>query len=436
MPSEVKNKLADLALNSDLTMIDKKDFVALGRQYFVESERSKSIGSFRDARQALNGAEVTELQAMLKKANDKKGKIQAGAIGTQGYPNLSGREAAQIERDYLKGKFNLNNNGGKMDKADQLGAIYDEMAKIYQQTVQNPKEILISSNLINKKKANAVYNTAESAVGVNLAAIQSQGFQGFLQFTKDASNINFYDMKNNPVSFYGPNISGVEKTKEIYEDEDDIYRHVKIGEMILRDYYNNMGKKDYKTFNLSSVQVAVEDRNKAAMIVYPTMDVLKKLKEAEGKGLLDEELINTIATNGISFVSDRKNFNNWLIKGNELDPTEAMVNALGKISYTDPMGGGSYKIEKDEFGTAPYKVSLTYDELQPDGTKIQITKVVPPVNFQNNISIASNLAKDALRDQAQDNMRIWQTFLAQGYKPGVSQVNSQQNVQRSFTFNQ
>ncbi len=386
--------------------------------------------------EALNGAEVTELQAMLKKANDKKGKIQAGAIGTQGYPNLSGREAAQIERDYLKGKFNLNNNGGKMDKADQLGAIYDEMAKIYQQTVQNPKEILISSNLINKKKANAVYNTAESAVGVNLAAIQSQGFQAFLQFTKDASNINFYDMKNNPVSFYGPNISGVEKTKEIYEDEDDIYRHVKIGEMILRDYYNNMGKKDYKTFNLSSVQVAVEDRNKAAMIVYPTMDILKKLKEGEGKGLLDEELINTIATNGISFVSDRKNFNNWLIKGNEIDPTEAMINALGKISYTDPMGGGSYKIEKDEFGTAPYKVSLTYDELQPDGTKIQITKVVPPVNFQNNISIASNLAKDALRDQAQDNMRIWQTFLAQGYKPGVSQVNSQQNVQRSFTFNQ
>lgn len=432
MPSEVKNKLADLALNSDLTMIDRKDFVALGRQYFVESERSKSVNSFRDARQTLNGAEVAELQAMLKKANDKKGKIQTGAIPTPGYPNLTGREIAQIERDYLKGKFNLNNNGGKMDKADQLGAIYDEMAKIYQQTVQNPKEILSSSNLINKKKANAVYNTAESAVAVNLAAIQSQGFQAFLQFTKDASNINFYDMRNNPVSFYGPNISGVEKTKEMYEDEDDIYRHVKIGEMILRDYYNNMGKKDYKTFNLSSVQVAIEDRNKAAMVVYPTMDVLKKLKEAEGKGLLDEELINTIATNGISFVSDRKNFNNWLIKGNELDPSEAMLNALGKISYEDPMGGGSYIIEKDYSGASPYKVSIKYAELQPDGSKVDVTRVIPPVNFQNNISIASNLAKDNLRQMAEYNMMVWKQFQAQSYRPGVSKVNPQGEVARSL----
>jgi len=432
LPIETRNKLSDLMLNSDLTLIDKKDFVAFGKQYIkIRPTSNIGYGHTEKALNSLTSAEKAELNEILRKANDKAGKRPYGSIGySNEYSNLTGAEGKQIMRDYVSGKFL------RADKEKYLGSLYDNMAKIYQQTVQNPKEILSSSNMINKKKANAIYNTAESAVGVNLAAIQSQGFQGFLQFTKDASNINFYDMKNNPVSFYGPNISGVEKTKEIYEDEDDIYRHVKIGEMILRDYYNNMGKKDYKTFKLSSVQVAVENRNKAAMIVYPTMDVLKKLKEAEGKGLLDEELINTIATNGISFVSDRKNFNNWLIKGNELDPTEAMVNALGKISYEDPMGGGSYLIEKDQFGAAPYKVSVKLAELQPDGSKREVTTVIPPVNFQNNISLASNLAKQYLQEMADYNMKVWRAFQSQNYKPGVSQANPQQNIQRSFTFNQ
>jgi hypothetical protein len=427
LPIETRNKLSDLMLNSDLTLIDKKDFVAFGKQYIkIRPTSNIGYGHTERALNSLTSAEKAELDGILQKANDKAGKRQEGAVAAKGYNNLTPRQASEITDNYLSGKFL------RADKEKYLGSLYDDMAKIYQQTVQNPKEILISSNLINNKKANAVYNTAESAVGVNLAAVQSPGFKAFLEFTKDASNINFYDMKNNPVSFYGPNISGIEKTKEMYEDEDDIYRHVKIGEMILTDYYNNVGKKDYKTFNLSSVQVAVENRNKAAMIVYPTMDVLKKLKEAEGKGLLDEELINTIATNGISFVSDRKNFNNWLIKGNELDPTEAMVNALGKISYEDPMGGGSYIIEKDYSGASPYKVSLKYAELQPDGSKIEFTRVIPPVNFQNNISIASNLAKDNLRQQADYNMMVWKQFQAQSYRPGVSKVNPQGEIARSL----
>mgnify|MGYP001035859404 FL=1 len=192
--------------------------------------------------------------------------------------------------------------------------------------------------------------------------------------------------------------------------------------MLVREYQNGVGKKDFKTFNLSSVQVAVENRNKGAMILYPTLDVLNKLKAGDGKGLLDEELINALTTNGITFISDRKNFNNWLIKGNEMDPTEAMINALGEIKYEDPMGGGSFVIEKDESGAAPYKVYGTMLQMQPDGTKIKVPFAVPPVNFQNNVSLANDLAKQYLQEMAGYNMSVWQQFHANSYRPGVSKT--------------
>ncbi len=421
LPVETRNKLADLMLNSDLTLIDKKDFIALGKNYIkVRPLTGGGYGTYEKARNSLTSEERAELNSILQKENDKKKSRQAGAVGDKDFPKLTPYERSMIEKRYLGGKFQIQD--GSRDPEKLLSSLYDNLSNIYQSTIQNPKEIKSASNLISKNKANAVFNTSESAVGVNLSAIQTTGFQAFLEFTQDASKINFYDTKNNPISFYGPNISGVEQTKEMYEDADDIYRNVKIAELLVREYQNGVGKKDFKTFNLSSVQVALENRNKGAMILYPTMDVLNKLKAGEGKGLLDEETINAIATNGISFVSDRKNFNNWLIKGNEMDPTEAMINALGEIRYEDPMGGGSFVIEKDESGAAPYKVYGTMLQMQPDGTKIKVPFAVPPVNFQNNVSLANDLAKQYLQEMAGYNMSVWQQFHANSYRPGVSKT--------------
>ena len=425
MSPELKNKLTNLVLNSDLTMISKEDFVNLGKAYLVNADKYPNITSVIEGKRNLTSADKTAIETLRKKANDKINKPRTEGFIIEKYPSLSEWDYNEIERQYIIGKFNLRDsksNTGKADPEAKLNAIYDEMTLAYKDVIQNPREIKSASNLISKNKANAVFNTSESAVGVNLSAIQTTGFQAFLEFTQDASKINFYDTKNNPISFYGPNISGVEQTKELYEDEDDIYRHVKIAEMLVREYQNGVGKKDFKTFNLSSVQVAVENRNKGAMILYPTLDVLNKLKAGDGKGLLDEELINALTTNGITFISDRKNFNNWLIKGNEMDPTEAMINALGEIKYEDPMGGGSFVIEKDESGAAPYKVYGTMLQMQPDGTKIKVPFAVPPVNFQNNVSLANDLAKQYLQEMAGYNMSVWQQFHANSYRPGVSKT--------------
>jgi hypothetical protein len=96
------------------------------------------------------------------------------------------------------------------------------------------------------------------------------------------------------------------------------------------------------------------------------------------------------------------------------------------------MGGGKYIMEKDHTGASPYKVSVVYSELQSDGSKIDKTIVIPPVNFQNNISLASVLAKDNLKQMAEYNMLVWRQFQSQNYRPGVSKVNPQGELYRSF----
>lgn len=406
LPEASRASLSRLALNSDLTLVSKEDFIANAENYIPKNtSRERRYGKV-----LLTSSEGKKLEGILQAANDKKGKLYVGEIGNAYYPNLSGREVGDISRGFNRALT------GTVD----LSQLYDNLSKIYSETIQNTKEMKLSSNLLTKDKANAVYNTAENGTTVNLAAVQSAGFRGFLETLDDAGKINFYDMKNNPISFFGNSKTGVEKTQDLYSNTDDIYRHVKIAEMILNNYRSNIGKKDIKNFNLTSSQIAIEDLNKGAMTLYPTLDVLKTLKAGEGAGLLDDTIINAIATNGISMISNRRNFNNWIFEGNQATPTESIINALGSISYTDPMGGGNFIIEKDESGVAPYKVYGTYLEMQADGSKKEVPFALPPVNYQNNVGLAQSTAKESLQRMADYNQLVWQQFQSKTYAPGIS----------------
>lgn len=421
MPKSSRESLSRLALNSDLTMISREAFIANGKSYIPKAVVTPNgpVNSFEDARRAMTDFDNKQLHDALVKANNKKGRPSQGEITGGEFNNLSGREIQEIKDNFLMGKFGLDRSGSRNTEAS-LGKLYDDLTKIYTTTVQNTKEIKLSSNLLTKNKANASYNTAENGITVNLAAIQSSGFRGFLETLEDVGKINFYDTKKNPISFYGSSITGVNKTKELYSDTDDIYRHVKIAEMIMNNYKSNIGKKDIKNFNLTSSQIAMEDLNKGAMTLYPSLDILRALQKGEGAGLLDDELVNSIATNGISMISDRRNFNNWIFEGNQATPTESIINAIGSIDYKDPMGGGSFRIEKDLSGVAPYKVYGTYLEMQPDGRKVSVPFVVPPVNYGNNIGNAQTYVKENLQKMADYNQLVWQEFQSKTYAPGVS----------------
>ena len=408
LPETSRASLSRLALNSDLTLVSKEDFIANAENYIpAPTYREKRYGKV-----ILTNEEGEKLERLLQAANDKKGRLHEGEIGGSSYyPNLTGREVGDIRRGFDRG---LTGSGVN------LSILYDDLAKIYSTTIQNTQEMKLSSNLLTKDKANAVYNTAENGTTVNLAAVQSAGFRGFLETLDDAGKINFYDMKNNPISFFGNSKTGVKQTQDLYADTDDIHTHVKIAEMILNNYRSNVGKKDIKNFNLTSSQIAIEDLNKGAMTLYPTLDVLKELKAGEGAGLLTDPIINAIATNGISMISNRRNFNNWIFEGNQATPTESIINALGSISYTNPMGGGNFTIEKDESGVAPYKVYGTYLEMQADGSKKEVPFALPPVNYQNNVGLAQSTAKESLQRMADYNQLVWQQFQSKTYAPGIS----------------
>jgi hypothetical protein len=416
---KAKTMLINSALNTDLTLVDKETFLREAESIFKANPK---ISIFKNKEgspgylklENLTDAAKRDLDKILAAANAanlKKG-IKNGSWDTSKYNSLSA-----FEQEDIISKF----QSSALETDESIAEeIYDDLSKIYSTTIQNTKEMKLSSNLLTKDKANAVYNTAENGITINLAAVQSAGFRGFLETLDDAGKINFYDMKNNPISFFGNSITGVKETQDLYSGTDDIYRHVKIAEMILNNYKNNIGKKDIKNFTLTSSQIAIEDLNKGAMTLYPTLDVLKTLKAGEGAGLLDDTIINAIATNGISMISNRRNFNNWIFEGNQATPTESIINALGSISYTDPMGGGNFIIEKDESGVAPYKVYGTYLEMQADGSKKEVPFALPPVNYQNNVGLAQSTAKESLQRMADYNQLVWQQFQSKTYTPGIS----------------
>jgi hypothetical protein len=322
-------------------------------------------------------------------------------------------------KGYLQGLYGLNSNFSS-DKEDSLSRLYDSLSRDYKSLIQNGKE-LKPLTAIKDSKGNAVYNVNENGFSVKTNVPTSPGFQGFLEFVNnDMNNINFYDTTNNPISFYGGTKDGIDKTKALFEDTDDIYRQVKIAELILDRYYNNIGSKDPKTFKLYSTQVSAEDRNKGSMILYPSMDVLKELMSGEDKGLITNDVANAIVTNGISFISNKNNFSNSIFQANKWTPMQTIVNALGSYEYEDPMGGGKLLIEKDPSGLSDYMVNVSFRELMPDGSIQYTTTEVPSVNYQNNIDDAAQIALPYLQKQVEANTTVWNTYMSKGFAPGVS----------------
>ncbi len=411
MNKNVSEKLANLMVNSDLSLMDKETFIKMGVNYLpyrAIPTTASGYGTKEKALNSLTAAERKELNDKLVALNSKSKKPE-GAVSDRNYPNLTPRQVAEYQSTFLKGKFGTAIGGG--DPEDLLSAIYDNAEREYKRTVQNGREFLSYSGLLDPNKANATYNTTENGYQVSPAAPSTPGFAGFVEFVNnDMNRINFYDTKKNAVSFYGTSKGDIQKTLDQFSDSDDITRHVRAADLILNEYYKTIGKKDAKTFGLFSTQVAGEDREKGAMILYPTMDVLKTLMATDDAGILTQEMVNAIATNGIAFISNRNNFTNSIFKGNQWTPMQALVNAKGSYDYKDPMGGGTYKIEKDPTGVSDYTVTMQYRKLQNDGSVVIEKKVLPPTTYGNNIDLVSINAGQALADQANLNQQIWQKF--------------------------
>ena len=416
-------KISHVFLDDDLHPIDRESFINLSKNYAGYKQTPKNwTGRRIELERNLNSADKKIIEDYVAKKNSTKSAYNENKPSwprDQKYKNLTPVEVSQYRDEAMYKLYGLND---KMqdDKENLLGNLYDDMLRDYKKTVQNGKE-LKALTALKDPKGNAIYNITENGFTVKTNVPSSPGFQGFIEFVNnDKNNINFYDTKNNPISFYGNTKDGVEKTKALFEDSEDIYRGVKIAELILDKYYDSIGSKDPKTFGLYSTQVALEDRNKASMILYPSMEVLKTLMQGEDKGLITNEMASAIATNGISFISNKRNFSNSIYNANKWTPMQTIVNALGTYSYEDPMGGGKIEISKDNTGLTDYMLTTSFRELLPDGSIKYTTTEVPSTNYQNNIDDGFKIAQDYLRQQVDGNTTVWRTFMAKGFAPGVS----------------
>lgn len=430
------NEITSAFLDDDLHPVSKEAFVSMATKY-IHTKKYPTI-NYEDRRSLsqqlydnLSEHEKEKLTRLLEKANkrpqrapkedyDEYGEDYGSITLSKKYPNLTLKQIETINTNYLRTIYGLDRGLGPTNKKETASELYDNMMREYKGIIQNGRE-LKSLTAIKDAKGNALYNVDENGYTVKTNVPTSPGFQGFLEFVNnDMNNINFYDTKNNPISFYGGTKDGIEKTKKLYEDSGDIYRQVKIAELILDKYYNSVGSKDPKTFKLYSTQISAEDRNKGSMVLYPTMDVLKELMQNQDKGLITNEAANAIVTNGIAFISNKKNFSNSIFSENKWTPMQTIVNALGSYTYKDPMGGGDIIVEKDETNLTDYMVNVRFRELLPNGKIKYTTTEVPSVNYQNNIDYAAQVGMSYLQQQVDNNSIVWRTYMSQGFAPGVS----------------
>jgi len=395
LDSKIKNELIDLALQKDNGLLSEKEFIKKGANIYAKFNKNlpfdAKAGNFAqwktDALKSLNSKQRQQLDNFLKQKEIEisrgpdAGKIknlQKMGLTDKKYRGLGVQDVKEYTNEFLQKTFGLTPEGIKDDPVKKVKEIYGDLRRAYVDVVQNTKEIMSITPGMGGK-ANASYSPAEQSWMIYPSIIGTDGFKGWKEMvTRDIGNVNWYDTSKNNISFYGNTISGVKDTKDLYDDPKDL---VNISQYVLSKLWSQTGDKKALPFKLNSNQRAMEQRNKGSMTIYPDYKFLKELLQGDGKGMLDEGLIKAIATNGITFITDSKNWNNSVFKSNQYTPLEAAVRALGSVTYEHPMGGGKYKISEDQTGTSPYNIQYSLNQLNPDGTVTTDDFVFPPNTY-------------------------------------------------------
>ena len=418
-PGKRKN-ITDLFLNDNLSKVSEEEFIAKAMSLYggkINNQSNRGGGNrlMQEGIDALMPNEKAELKTLIQKENyRKKGNLTTGYLPDETYKNLTKNEVSQLEQRFIKQK--LNNDKPEVILRD----LYKDLSNSHKEILQNGREIISLSPLFTKNgKGNAVYNTTLNASTVSLNAIQSQGFNYFREFTKDVNNINFYDQTNNPISFYGANKTGVKDTQEAFESGSK--DAVKIAELIIANYHSKLGDDKVKNFRLASGQIALENRTVGTMVIYPTKDVLDELKATDDGGIITQEIENAILKNGISLMSNTKNWNNTLFTRNQRTGLESIVQALDQFDYEDPMGAGNIKIRKGTVNSlAPYTFEYNYNMLDEATGKVMTEgSIYTPINLDINAAFDDMMGQ--FREQAAENAETWNRLYKNStYAPGVS----------------
>jgi hypothetical protein len=157
------------------------------------------------------------------------------------------------------------------------------------------------------------------------------------------------------------------------------------------------------------------------MVIFPTKDVLDELKATGDGGVITQEIANAILKNGVSLMSNTKNWNNTLFTRNQRSGLETIVDALDEYTYDDAMGAGNIKIKKGTINTlAPYTFEYNYNMLdETTGQVMTEGSYYPPINIDIDNAFAD--INENFRLIAKENAEIWNRLYKKStYVPGIS----------------
>ncbi len=192
-------------------------------------------------------------------------------------------------------------------------------------------------------------------IGVNHKAWDLPGVKYFNQFANDYENID-KDV-NMKYSVYGSSQSGVEQSKWL----NDILPGT-INQIIAESRITN---SKLPGFNLGAQKIALNNVNKGAMIIYPSMETLEKYLNISDKAV-KAQVINAISKNGISMISDASNWSNGLFKAGNKSMLDAVLDSdPSGFTYEDINGNAKYNIKKSKNGLSKYDETYNAKYIDP-----------------------------------------------------------------------
>jgi hypothetical protein len=246
-----------------------------------------------------------------------------------------------------------------VDISASSGEIYDKLKKAIHDgyTTAPIKNTPPGVVAIGDVKDSGLTNLRRQSIKVYTNIPESRGAANFNEIKRNINQIGF---DNIDIAYEGPTKSSRTFNKNT-------------GRAFVQAIFDEASKPKsiLNGFKISAQAIAQNNANKGAIIIYPNAEFLKKYTytiDSEGKkkgvGLISEDEANYVLNNGVSLVTDKKNWNNSLFESTYVTPLEASVNYSKEVKITDPndmLGMNFITLSKDDImGGYKYDMGIKY----------------------------------------------------------------------------
>jgi hypothetical protein len=198
------------------------------------------------------------------------------------------------------------------------------------------------------------------------------------------NNIDFSDTEKNRVTYQGIGKNAWNnRTDKSNDAAKTIFEAI-------RAELNNP-KSTMPDFKIAVSPIAMNSINKAAVILTPDAEWLKKfVKDNEGKGtgIITVDQYNSAVQNGLSLITDANNISSsFLYKSAFQTPLAAYVEQNKKYVYTDPANPNyKFTISKSTIGGNDYNIKTEYPLFNPN-----TGETIIETNYENLMNYGTNI---------------------------------------------